>query len=334
MPVLVTGGAGYIGSHAAHALAARGENVIVLDNLVAGSRAFVPRAATFFLGSAEDSELVLHVIKDCGIDAVMHFAGSIIVPESIEHPLDYYRNNTAASLALIRTCVSSHVRHFIFSSTAAVYGTTDMAPVDEALLARPLNPYGWSKLMTEWMLSDASRAHDFSYIALRYFNVAGVASNSGPGQPERQVPHLIKRAAQVALGCAEHLDIYGTDYPTPDGTAVRDYIHICDLVDAHLLALDYLRSGGGSNIFNCGYGTGSSVREVVAALEKATGLPLPVRNAPRRAGDAPFVVANSERLAKILGWKPKLNQLDVMVRSALDWERRVHLEHESQKRQL
>src|SRR5215469_358234 len=254
MAILVTGGAGYIGSHAAHVLAARGEKVVVLDNLSTGVRAFVPPTATFFLGSAGDPGLVSRIIRDCGIDAVMHFAGSIIVPESIEQPLDYYGNNTAVSLALIRTCVSSHIRHFIFSSTAAVYGATDMAPVDEPAPTRPLNPYGWSKLMTEWMLADAGRAHDFRYIALRYFNVAGVDSSGGPGQPERQVPHLIKRAAQAALGRVGHLEVYGTDYLTRDGTAVRDYIHIRDLIDAHLLALDYLRSGGGAGILNCGYG--------------------------------------------------------------------------------
>lgn len=323
MSVLVTGGAGYIGSHAAHALAAVGEDVVVLDTLDTGVRAFVPRDARFFQGSAGDSALVAKIVRDCKIDAVMHFAGSIVVPESIERPLEYYRNNTAVTLALLESCVAQRVNRFIFSSTAAVYGATALAPVPETAPTNPLNPYGWSKLMVEWMLADAAHAHNFRYVALRYFNVAGVDSSTGAGQPERQVPHLIKRAAQVALGAAEHLDIYGADYPTRDGTAVRDYIHIRDLVDAHILALRHLRRGGSSGVYNCGYGTGSTVREVVSALEGATEKPLRVHNAPRRAGDAAFCVANSELLATTMGWKPKLNQLDLMVRSALDWERRM-----------
>ena len=323
MSVLVTGGAGYIGSHAAHALAARGEDVVVLDTLDTGVRAFVPRNARFYQGSAGDSALVATIVRDCKIDAVLHFAGSIVVPESIERPLEYYRNNTAVTLALLESCVAQRVNRFIFSSTAAVYGATALAPVPETAPTNPLNPYGWSKLMVEWMLADAAHAYDFRYVALRYFNVAGVDSSTGAGQPDRQVPHLIKRAAQVALGTAEHLEIYGADYPTRDGTAVRDYIHIRDLVDAHILALGHLRRGGSSGVYNCGYGTGSTVREVVAALEGATEKPLRVRNAPRRAGDAAFCVANSERLGTTMGWEPKLNQLDLMVRSALDWERRM-----------
>jgi UDP-glucose 4-epimerase len=322
MSVLVTGGAGYIGSHAAHALVDRGESVVVLDNLTTGLRAFVPSAAHFVFGSAGDADLVRRTIEEHDVDAVMHFAGSIVVPESIERPLDYYENNTAMSRTLAEVCVALEVKHFVFSSTAAVYGATDAAPVGETAPTRPLNPYGRSKLMVEWILEDAARAHDLRYVALRYFNVAGIDPRGRTGQPKRQVPHLIKRAAQVALGRVDHLDIYGTDYPTRDGTAVRDYIHICDLVEAHLLALDDLRAGARPAVYNCGYGTGSTVLEVTAAFERATGKVLPVRKAPRRAGDPPSVIADAARLRDTLGWRPQFNRLDTIVRSALEWESR------------
>lgn len=322
MSVLVTGGAGYIGSHAAHALVERGQDVVVLDNLVTGVRAFVPDSAAFIYGNAGDAELVRRAIREYDVRAVMHFAGSIVVPESIEFPLSYYQNNTAVSRTLIEVCIASKVRHFIFSSTAAVYGATAPTPVRETASLCPLNPYGRSKLMVEWMLEDASHASDLSYMALRYFNVAGVNSDWRAGQPKREVPHLIKRAAQVALGQADRLEIFGTDYPTRDGTAVRDYIHICDLIEAHLLALDALREGAASSIYNCGYGVGSSVFEVAAAFEQAMGGPLPVRHAPRRPGDASFVVADSSRIRETLGWRPQFDGLDVIVRSALEWENR------------
>jgi UDP-glucose 4-epimerase len=322
MSVLVTGGAGYIGAHAAHALVDRGEEVVVLDNLSTGQRAFVPPSAHFVSANAGDSELVSRVIRDHGIEAVMHFAASISVPESIQRPLDYYENNAVVSRGLIDVCVAQQVRHFIFSSTAAVYGLTGSTPVSETAPTRPINPYGRSKLMVEWMLEDAACAHGLRYIALRYFNVAGFDPGGRAGQTTRQVPHLIKRAAQVALGRVDHLDIFGTDYPTRDGTAVRDYIHICDLVDAHLLALDHLRGGDAASVYNCGYGTGSTVLEVTSAFERATGRALSVRNAPRRAGDAPCVVADPARLRETLGWRPKFNRLDTIVRSALEWESR------------
>ncbi|HEX4081225.1 MAG TPA: UDP-glucose 4-epimerase GalE [Rhizomicrobium sp.] len=323
MSILVTGGAGYIGSHAAHALVDRGENVVVLDNLVSGVREFVPGEAEFVTGSAGDFHLVRQVIHDHDVEAVLHFAGSISVPESIERPLEYYQNNTAVARTLIETCVGAQVGQFIFSSTAAVYGITDAAPVAEAAPTRPLTPYGRSKLMIEWMLEDAALAHGLRYIALRYFNVAGVDPRGRTGQPERQVPHLIKRAAQVAVGRADHLDIYGTDYPTRDGTAVRDFIHICDLIDAHILALDHLRAGGAGSVLNCGYGRGASVRDVIAAIERVTGRTLPTRNAPRRPGDAAFVVADPTRLRETLAWQPKFASLDTIVASALEWERRT-----------
>ena len=323
MAVLVTGGAGYIGSHAAHALVYRSEKVVVLDNLSTGDRAFVPRQAEFVHGSVGDTSLVRHIVGNYGIDAVLHFAGSISVPESIEQPLLYYDNNTCATRALIEACINSGVGQFIFSSTAAVYGAADMSPVAEADVTNPLNPYGRSKLMVEWMLRDAARAHGLRYVALRYFNVAGVDFTAGAGQPRRQMAHLIKRAAEVAIGRADHLDVFGTDYPTSDGTAVRDFIHIRDLVDAHVLALDHLRAGGPAYVFNCGYGTGASVLDVVAAFERVTARRLPKQAAPRRAGDAAYVVANSTRLFETLGWRPKYNSLDVIVRSALEWEERA-----------
>jgi UDP-glucose 4-epimerase len=241
----------------------------------------------------------------------------------VRQPLDYYDNNTAVSRTLIDACVALNVRHFVFSSTAAVYGATRLAPVSESAPTRPLSPYGRSKLMVEWMLEDAARAHDFRHIALRYFNVAGTDSHSRSGQADRKISHLIKSAAKVALGRARHLDIFGTDYPTHDGTAVRDYIHISDLVEAHLLALDHLRSGGKASVYNCGYGSGSSVLDVVTAFERVTKRPLPVRIAPRRSGDAAFVVADPGRLRRTLGWKPKFNRLDTIVNSALEWERRL-----------
>jgi UDP-glucose 4-epimerase len=322
MSILLTGGAGYIGSHTAQALVDRGENVVVLDNLSSGVRKFVPEKAEFVRGCAGDKQLVKGIISEFGIETVIHFAGSIMVPESIRLPLDYYKNNTAISRDLLASCVEAGVERFIFSSTAAVYGMTAMGPVSEKAPTHPLSPYGRSKLMVEWMLEDAASAHALRYVALRYFNVAGVDSGGRAGQPERQIAHLIKRAAQVALGRADMLDIYGTDYPTRDGTAVRDYIHIMDLVAAHLAAVDHLRRGGEAGVFNCGYGTGSSVLEVASAFERVTGRALPVRAAPRRDGDAASVVADASRIRNMVGWQPKHNDLDAIVRSALEWEAR------------
>jgi UDP-glucose 4-epimerase len=324
MAALVTGGAGYIGSHAAHSLAERGETVVVLDNFASGSRRFIPSSAHVVEGSIGDFGLVRRTLSDHRIDAVLHFAGSISVPESMADPLEYYRNNTANSGVLIKACVDSGVNQFIFSSTAAVYGNTDMVPVKETAPTRPLNPYGRSKLMVEWMLTDAARAHRIRHATLRYFNVAGLDAQGRAGQPARQVPHLIKRAAQVALGYAGYLEIFGTDYPTRDGTGIRDYIHVTDLVEAHLLALDHLRNGGDSAVYNCGYGTGSSVLEVITAFERITGKVLPTCKSERRAGDVACVVADSSKLSDKLGWTPQYNSLDLMVKSALDWERDCH----------
>jgi UDP-glucose 4-epimerase len=325
MSVLVTGGAGYIGSHAAHALVELGESVVVLDDFSSGMRGFIPASAQLVEGSVGDLQRVRRVLAEYRVEAVLHFAGSISVPESVEQPLEYYHNNTANSCVLIRACVDQGVQSFVFSSTAAVYGATDMAPVTEDTPTRPVSPYGRSKLMVEWVLDDTAQAHKLRYAALRYFNVAGIDPKGRTGQPEMQAPHLIKRAAQVAIGRAECLEIYGTDYPTRDGTAVRDYIHICDLVDAHILALQHLRRGGESGIYNCGYGKGCSVLDVVRAFERVTGRALPARHAARRPGDAPFVVADSTRLRKKLGWRPGLDRLDTIVSSALDWERQAIL---------
>jgi UDP-glucose 4-epimerase len=325
MSVLVTGGAGYIGSHVAHALTDVGETVVVLDDLSSGNRAYIPSAAHFYEGSAGNAALVQRIMSDHCVQAVLHFAGSIVVPESIEMPLKYYENNTAVSRILIEACVASNVGQFVFSSTAAVYGETAVHPVREFDTTRPLSPYGRSKRMVEWILEDTAQAHEFRYVALRYFNVAGVDTTIGAGQPDRKVPHLIKRAAQVALGKVMELDVYGTDYPTPDGTAVRDYIHINDLANAHLLSLAHLRKGGVGGVYNVGYGRGVSVLEVISAFERSTGRPLPISRKGRRVGDAPSVVADSSRLRKELEWAPRFDRLELMVASSMEWERRLAL---------
>lgn len=322
--ILVTGGAGYIGSHMAYALVDRGDRVVVLDNLSTGVRSLVAPQAEFIEGDVADQDLVRSIFRTRGIEAVIHFAGSIVVPESVSDPLNYYRNNTVASRALIEACVEEKVRNLVFSSTAAVYGIPQVPLVTEATAKDPINPYGRSKLMTEWMLQDSAHAYDFRYIALRYFNVAGADPKGRTGQSTPRATHLIKRACQVALGRAPHLDIFGTDYPTADGTGVRDYIHVSDLIAAHLLALDALRDGLNADVFNCGYGRGLSVREIVHAVERAAGHKLVVREASRRAGDPPTLVADSGKLKRALNWTPRYDDVDVIVRSALEWERRFN----------
>jgi len=322
--VLVTGGAGYIGSHTVYALLDRGENVVVLDNLSTGIRALVSEKADFVAGDVADRALLRRVFGEKSVDAVIHFAGSIVVPESLEQPLRYYANNTLATHGLIDEAIAAGVTKFVFSSSAAVYGAPAKSPVSEESLLDPVNPYGRSKLMTEWMLEDASRASDFRYVALRYFNVAGADPKGRTGQSTPKATHLIKRASQAALGRLPYLDIFGTDYPTPDGTGVRDYIHVSDLADAHLLALDALRDGSRSNIFNCGYGHGTSVREIVSTVEEISGKPLPVRESPRRPGDPPSLVADPTRINEVLHWQPRHDDLKEIVRSALEWERRFN----------
>lgn len=324
MTVLVTGGAGYIGSHMTYGLIDRGESVIVLDNLSTGVRGLVSEKANFVQGDAGNADLVRRLIKDFDVDAVIHFAGSVVVPESVAEPLKYYANNTVVSRSLAEACVDAKVRHFIFSSTAAVYGMGDGQLVTEDSEKTPINPYGRSKLMTEWMLEDAAKAHDFRFMALRYFNVAGADALMRTGQSTPRATHLIKRACQVALNRLPELDIFGTDYPTPDGTGVRDFIHVEDLIAAHLLALDALRNGLQPSIYNCGYGHGYSVRQVIAAIETLTGARLPVRESARRAGDPASLVADSTRLKRELQWQPRHQSLDEIVRTALEWERRFN----------
>jgi UDP-glucose 4-epimerase len=324
MAVLVTGGAGYIGSHMVFGLVERGEKVVVLDNLSTGNRGLVSDGADFVQGDAGDQALVQKLIAAHDVDAVIHFAGSIVVPESVEQPLAYYANNTVVARNLIEAAVDSKVRNFIFSSTATVYAGESDKPLSEHFPTGPISPYGRSKLMTEWMLEDASHAYDFRHVALRYFNVAGADPKGRTGQSSPRATHLIKRACQVALGRVAHLDVFGTDYPTPDGTGVRDYIHVSDLVAAHALALDYLRQGGAASVMNCGYGHGLSVREVIGAMERVTGRKLPVQESARRAGDPPWLIADSSLIRATLNWRPTHDDLDEIVRSALAWESKLN----------
>ena len=323
MAVLITGGAGYIGSHMAYAVLERGEDVVVLDNLSTGVRAQVPSAARFYEGEVADRDLVGAILRDHGVEEVLHFAAATVVPDSVSDPLHYYANNTSSSRSLLEACQAHGIEHFIFSSTAAVYGETDAPTVDEAAPTEPANPYGRSKLMTEWMLHDLARASDLRYVVLRYFNVAGADPDGRTGQSTPRATHLIKRACQVALGRVPALGIFGSDFPTPDGTGVRDYIHVSDLVAAHALALEHLRSGGASTKFNCGYGRGFSVREVIRSVERISGRPLPVEELPRRPGDPPAVVADPTRIMSELSWKPQYDALDEIVRTAFAWESRL-----------
>ena len=325
MSVLVTGGAGYIGSHMALGLLDAGEKVVVLDNLSTGVRALVPAGASFVEGSVADRPLVQDLLQKHGVKSIIHFAGSTVVPESVEKPLRYYANNTSASRALIETASECGVRHFIFSSTAAVYESPKTATVAETAPTDPASPYGRSKLMTEWMLRDAAHAGNIDYVILRYFNVAGADPKGRTGQSTPRATHLIKRACQAALGREPYLGIYGTDYPTPDGTGIRDYIHVSDLVDAHALALKHLRGGGKPDIFNCGYGRGFSVREIVASVERTCGHKVPVREMPRRPGDLAAVVSDPGKLKRTLGWVPRHDAIDTIVASAFAWESRLEL---------
>jgi UDP-glucose 4-epimerase len=287
-------------------------------------RAAVADGAHFHQGNVGDQTFVRRLLNYHSITDVIHFAGSIVAPDSVREPLAYYFNNTVASRALIEACVIEGVKHFVFSSTAAVYGPPLMHPMPETARKEPENPYGRSKLMTEMMLEDASRAHDFRFVALRYFNVAGADPKGRTGQSSARATHLIKRACQVALGRVARLEIFGTDYPTPDGTGVRDYVHVTDLVDAHLLALDHLANGGGSVALNCGYGRGASVREVIDAVSRVVGRELPVVEAPRRPGDPSALIADATKLADEFGWRPQHDDLHEIISSAYQWERRLN----------
>jgi UDP-glucose 4-epimerase len=323
MTVLITGGAGFVGSHMALELLDAGEDVVVLDNLSTGLRQAVPPAATFVQGNVGNSDLVSSLLSRHKIDAIIHFAGSVVVPESVADPLKYYCNNTCNSGALIACAIEKNVKRFIFSSTAAVYGVPEMNPVSEESRPHPISPYGSSKLMTEIMLRDAAHAHELRYVALRYFNVAGADPQGRSGQSTPQATHLIKVATQVALGRRPSLEVFGTDYPTPDGTCIRDYIHVSDLTNAHLAALRYLRDGGNSETLNCGYGRGYSVFEVINSVKRACGHDFTVHAGPRRAGDPAALVADIHRFQGILDWSPKYNSLDTIVAHALGWERHL-----------
>lgn len=328
--VLVTGGAGYIGSHTVRRLIAEGQRVVVLDDFSTGQRWAVPTQAAVMTGDAGDQALVGMLIEQHAVGAVVHFAGSIVVPESVSDPLKYYRNNAAASRNLIEVCVEKGVKNFVFSSSAAVYGIPDGQPVSESAPPRPINPYGTTKLITEWVLRDvvasleqrgAAKDAGFRYAALRYFNVAGASLDGTLGQATPAATHLIKVACEAACGGRDKVTVFGTDYPTPDGTCIRDYIHVEDLARAHLDALAYLDGGGASDTFNCGYGRGFSVRDVLRAVQKAAGVKLAVEDGPRRPGDPPELVAESSRIRNVLGWKPKHDDLQLICSTAYQWER-------------
>ena len=322
VPVLVTGGAGYIGSHAVLALRDAGWPVAVIDDLSNGTRGVVPGDVPFFEGSIADRAMVDRVLRDERIGAILHFAGSIVVPESVDKPLEYYANNTLASHALISAAVAAGVPHIVFSSTAAVYGDPERVPIEEDDLKLPINPYGASKLMTERMLADAAAACPFNYCALRYFNVAGADPDMRAGQVGKGSTHLIKVAVEAAVGKRDHVAVFGADYATPDGTCVRDYVHVTDLAEAHLIALERLIERPQDNlILNCGYGKGLSVLEVLDALDRVVGTPVPRREMPRRPGDAPALVASNRALVETLEWSPRFADIDTIVAHALEWER-------------
>jgi len=326
-PILVTGGAGYIGSHLVAQLIDRGKKVVVIDNFYSGHRWAVPAAVTLIEGNVNNSELVEKIIREHQIKAVIHFAAHIEVAESVADPLKYYGNNTVGTFQFLSTCARSGIENLIFSSTAAVYGEPENLPVSEKDKIAPLNPYGWSKYFSEQMIRDLCAAHGdkFRAVILRYFNVAGARVDGTLGQATPRATHLIKVACEVATGLRASMQVYGNNYPTIDGTCVRDYIHVDDLGAAHLLALEYLQKGGKSDLFNCGYGHGFSVKQVLETLEKITGKTIPAVNGPRRAGDSPAIVADSSKIRAALGWSPKYDDLDLICRTALEWEKKLQL---------
>lgn len=323
--ILVTGGAGYIGSHVVAQLVERGEGVIVLDDLSTGFRQAVG-SVPLVVGNVGDKALVTGLLREHNVDTVVHFAAHTIVPESVALPLKYYGNNTCATRNLLEACAAQDVKHFVFSSTAAVYGIPAGGLANEDTPTAPINPYGTSKLMSEWMLRDLSLSSSLRHVALRYFNVAGSDPQGRIGQSTRAATLLVKVACQAVVGKRSHVSVYGTDYHTPDGTGVRDYIHVADLADAHLRAIDFLRESGASSVINCGYGHGYSVRQVLAMVEQVAGQKLDIREEARREGDPPSLVAQADKVRSLLGWQPKLDDLEVIVRTALDWERRLERE--------
>lgn len=325
MTVLVSGGAGYIGSHMVAHLCDLGEKVVVVDNLTTGFDWAVDARADFVMGNVADQKLITSVIQEHNVDAIIHFAGSIVVPESVTDPLKYYDNNTGVSRALLASAIENGVKHFIFSSTAAVYGEGEGTPLKEDSALHPMSPYGRSKLMTEMMLSDVAAAFPMTYGVLRYFNVAGADPKGRTGQSSEGATHLIKIASETATGQRAHMSVFGNDYDTRDGTCIRDYVHVSDLAAAHALLLTYLRNGGASNTFNCGYGTGYSVREVIDTVKSVTGVDFEVKQEGRRAGDPGALVSNADRLRHDLGWKPVNEDIKVIVQTAFDWEKKLQL---------
>ena len=323
MTVLVTGGAGYIGSHMVLALAEAGENVVVIDNLSTGFSSLLPEGLPLFIGDAGDENLVEGVIAQHGVDSIVHFAGSVVVPDSMRDPLGYYRNNTMTTRSLLNAAVKGGVKRFIFSSTAAVYGNPDQMPVPEHAATRPMSPYGSSKLMTEIMLHDVAAAHDMNYVVLRYFNVAGADPQGRIGLSTTGATHLLKIAVEAATGQRAKVDVFGTDYPTPDGSCIRDFIHVSDLAQAHRAALAYLRGGGSSATLNCGYGRGYSVLETLEAVRRVSLRNFAVQYAPRRPGDIMTMVADTGRLRSTLDWTPQYDDLETIAAHALAWEEKL-----------
>ena len=333
MTVLVTGGAGYIGTHMVQALVEAGEGVVVIDNLSTGFSAFLPQGIPLFIGDAGDENLVEGVIAAHEVKSIIHFAGSVVVPDSMRDPLAYYRNNTMMTRSLLNTAVKSGVNSFIFSSTAAVYGNPDQVPVPESAPTRPLSPYGSSKLMAEIMLHDTALAHGMNYVALRYFNVAGADPQARMGLATVGATHLLKIAVEAATGQRAKVNVFGTDYPTPDGSCIRDFIHVSDLTQAHRAALSYLRGGGASMTLNCGYGRGYSVLETIEAVRKVSGRDFAVQYGPRRPGDIMTMIADTSRIRSTLDWTPQYDDLETIARHALAWEEKLFRERQGELQQ-
>src|SRR5712672_3467116 len=331
MAVLVTGGAGYIGSHMVLALVEAGESVVVVDNLSTGFSGFLPEGVPLFIGDAGDENLVEGVIAQHGIESIIHFAGSVVVPDSMRDPLAYYRNNTMTTRSLLNAAIKGGVNRFIFSSTAAVYGNPEQVPVPEFAPTRPLSPYGSSKLMAELMLHDVAAAHGLNYVALRYFNVAGADPKGRVGLATVNATHLLKIAVEAATGQRARIDVFGTDYPTPDGSTIRDFIHVSDLAQAHRSALAYLRNGGASVTLNCGYGRGYSVLETIEAVKRVSGRNFAVQYAPRRPGDIMTMVADTSRIRATLDWTPQYDNLEIIADHALAWEEKLVRERSDDK---
>ena len=326
MTVLVTGGAGYIGSHTVRALTDAGESVVVIDNLSTGFSQFVPEGVALFIGDAADENLVEGVISAHQVETIIHFAGSVVVPDSMRDPLAYYRNNTMTTRSLLNAAVKCGVNRFVFSSTAAVYGNPDHVPVPEHAPTRPLSPYGSSKLMTEIMLHDVAAAHGMNYVVLRYFNVAGADPQARIGLATVGATHLMKIAVEAATGQRAKIDVFGTDYPTPDGSCIRDFVHVTDLAQAHRAALSYLRGGGTSMTLNCGYGRGYSVKEIIEAVRRISGRNFAVQYAPRRPGDIMTMIADTTLIRWTLNWTPQYDDLEAIAAHALKWEEKLFRE--------